>query len=140
MIHFLHDLPCRSILVQVNYKPTKGLSVYPENIYMFKVNNRNIKKTEIMLKVNTTVIRTTSITCWLYINVDLVVLLITLKGIYPQGMQDTSPYYGRKYIFKVLELFQNVDTNCMKMSLSLSTWVNRVNSDANWMSELKILK
>ena len=98
------------------------------------------KKSEIMLKVHTTVTRTMSMTCLLWINVDLVVLLITLRGIYPQDMQDTSPYCRGRYIFKVLELFQKVDTNCMKIRLSLSIWVNTVNSDANWMSELKILK
>ena len=83
-----------------------------------------------MLKVHTTVTRTMSMTCLLCINVDLVVLLINLKGIYPQGMQDTSPYYPRKYIFKVLELFQKIDTNCMKMRCKLNVSIENIKMNA----------
>ena len=106
-------------LFKANYKPTKGTPVCPENVYLFKVNSKNTKK-EIMFKVNTTITRTTSMACLLCINVYLVVLLITLKGYLSPSMQDTPPYYRDKYIFKVLVLFQKVDTNCMKMRLPLS--------------------
>ena len=31
-------------LFKANYKPTKGTPVYPENVYLFKVNNKNTRK------------------------------------------------------------------------------------------------
>ena len=114
-------------LFKANYKPTKETPVCQKTFTCSKSTIKTLEKKEIMFKVNTTITRTTSMACLLCINVDLVVLLITLKGYLSPSMQDTPPYYRDKYIFKILVLLQKVDTNCMKMRLplSISIWIKK---------------